>query len=137
MTATESLTERNRAVVEKLYACAQSGDLASIAPLLAEDIVVDEPLFLPYGKVYRGAQEFAGLLGLIGQYLDLTRVTVHYTIADGDRVAACLGIPDVTTGEMTHFIEQSTLRDGRIVEMKLFYYDAQSMIDKTRAAAGA
>jgi ketosteroid isomerase-like protein len=132
VTTTESLTEKNRAIVEKLYAAAGSGDLAAIAPLLADDIVVDEPGYLPYGKVYRGKEEFAGLLGLIVQYLDLTKVQVNYTIADGDRVAACLGIPDVTTGEMTHFIEQSTLRDGQIVEMKLFYYDAQSMIGKPK-----
>ena len=128
MTTTESLTEKNRAIVEKLYAAASSGDLGAVAPLLADDIVVDEPTYLPYGKVYRGQEEFAGLFGMIGQFLDLTQVNVHYLIADGDRVAACLGIPDVTTGEMTHFIEQSTLRDGQIVEMKLFYYDAQSMI---------
>jgi ketosteroid isomerase-like protein len=132
MTTTESLTEKNRAIVEKLYAAASSGDLEAIAPLLADDIVVDEPTYLPYGKVYRGKEEFAGLLGMIGQFLDLTKVQVNYTIADGDRVAACLGIPDVTTGEMTHFIEQSTLRDGQIVEMKLFYYDAQSMIGKPK-----
>jgi hypothetical protein len=132
MTTTESLTEKNRAIVEKLYACASSGDLGGIAPLLADDIVVDEPSYLPYGKVYRGKEEFAGLLGMIGQFLDLTKVQVNYTIADGDRVAACLGIPDVTTGEMTHFIEQSTLRDGQVVEMKLFYYDAQSMIGKPK-----
>ncbi|HTK64324.1 MAG TPA: nuclear transport factor 2 family protein [Pseudonocardia sp.] len=132
MTTTESLTEKNRAIVEKLYAAASSGDLGAIAPLLADDIVVDEPSYLPYGKLYRGKEEFAGLLGMIGQFLDLTKVQVNYTIADGDRVAACLGIPDVTTGEMTHFIEQSTLRDGQIVEMKLFYYDAQSMIGKPK-----
>jgi ketosteroid isomerase-like protein len=132
MTTTESLTEKNRAIVVKLYAAASSGDLGAIAPLLADDIVVDEPSYLPYGKLYRGKEEFAGLLGMIGQFLDLTKVQVNYTIADGDRVAACLGIPDVTTGEMTHFIEQSTLRDGQIVEMKLFYYDAQSMIGKPK-----
>jgi hypothetical protein len=132
MTTTESLTEKNRAIVEKLYAAASGGDLGAIAPLLADDIVVDEPTYLPYGKVYRGKEEFAGLFGMIGQYLDLTQVNVHYLIADGDRVAACLGIPDVTTGEMTHFIEQSTLRDGQIVEMKLFYYDPQTMLDKPK-----
>lgn len=132
MTTTESLTEKNRGIVASLYAAAASGDLGAIAPLLADDVVVDEPAYLPYGKVYRGKEEFAGLLGMIGQYLDLTKVKVNYLIADGDRVAACLGIPDVTTGEMTHFIEQSTLRDGQIVEMKLFYYDPQSMLDKPK-----
>ena len=94
--------------------------------------MVDEPSYLPYGKAYRGKEEFAGLLGMIGQFLDLTKVQVNYTIADGDGVAVCLGIPDVTTGEMTRFIEQPTLRDGQIVEMKLFYYEPQTMLDKPK-----
>jgi hypothetical protein len=131
MTATESLTETNRAIVEKLYAAAASGDLAAIAGFVAEDVVVIEPDFLPYGGTYRGLAEFAALMPSIGQCLDLTSVRVNYTIADGDRVAACLGIKDVNTGEYTDFIEQSTLRDGKIVEMKLFYHDGQSMIAKS------
>jgi hypothetical protein len=56
---------------------------------------------------------------------------VHYTIADGDRVAACVGITDVATGELTHFIEQFTIKDGKIVENRLFYHDAGwSLVDK-------
>jgi ketosteroid isomerase-like protein len=132
MTATVSLTEKNRAIVEELYASAAAGQLDKIAGLIAADVVVDEPTYLPYGKVYNGLQEFAGLLGVIGQYLDLPSVRVNYTIADGDRVAACLSIRDVTSGEYTTFIEQSTLRDGKIVEMKLFYYDPQTMLDKPK-----
>ncbi|MFI6402935.1 hypothetical protein [Streptomyces sp. NPDC050548] len=52
--------------------------------------------------------------------------------ADGDRVAACVGIKDVTTGEPTHFIEQFTLKDGKIVENRVFYHDVGSMLDKPR-----
>ena len=132
MTATLSLTEKNRAVVEELYGCVAAGTPEKIATLLAEDVVVIEPGYLPYGKTYHGLAEFGELFGMIGQFLDLSEVKVHYTIADGDRVAACLGIRDVTTGEWTDFIEQSTVRDGRIVEIKLFYHDAQSMIGKPK-----
>jgi ketosteroid isomerase-like protein len=132
MTATLSLTEKNRAVVEELYAAAGSGSFEKIATLLAEDVVVIEPGYLPYGKTYHGLREFGELFGMIGQFLDLSEVRVNYTIADGDRVAACLAIRDIDTGEWTDFIEQSTLRDGKIVEIKLFYHDAQSMIGKPK-----
>ncbi|GAA5153130.1 nuclear transport factor 2 family protein [Pseudonocardia eucalypti] len=129
MTSATDLTERNRAVVRGLYDAAISGDLPGALEVLADDIVVHEPEFLPYGGVYRGKQEFAELFGKIAQFLDLSRVTVHYYVADGERVIAVLGIPDLGTGELTHFAEQSTVRDGRIAEMRLFYYDPQSMID--------
>ena len=65
-------------------------------------------------------------------YLDVSSITVHYTIADGDRVAACVGITDVATGELTQFIEQFTIKDGKIVENRLFYHDAGTLIDKPK-----
>lgn len=128
MTSATDLTERNRAVVRGLYDAATSGDLPGALEALAEDVVVYEPDFLPYGGVYRGKQAFVELFGKIAQCLDLSRVTVHYYVADGERVIAVLGIPDLTTGELAHFAEQSTVRDGKIAEMRLFYYDPQSMI---------
>lgn len=132
MTATVSLTEKNRAIVLELYAAAASGQPERIMGLLTDDIVVDEPSYLPYGKVYNGIEEFAGLFGMIGDYLDLSDIRVNYTIADGDRVAACVSVRDVTSGEYTTFIEQSTVRDGKIAEIRLFYYDPQTMLDKPK-----
>jgi hypothetical protein len=129
MTATSSLTEQNRATVESMYAAVTSGDIEGFLSHLADDIVIDEPLYLPYGKVYRGKREFLELFPKLNQYVDASQIKVHYLIADGDRVAACLGLPDVNTGKAVHLLEQSTLRDGKVAEIKLFYYDAGTMMD--------
>jgi hypothetical protein len=128
MTSTESLTERNRAIVTALYAAGASGDVQGLMSHLADDVEVHEPEYLPYGGVYRGKEEFVGLLGKIVDYMDVTKLTVHYLVADGARVIAVLGAPDAKTGQLNHFAEQSTLRDGKVVEMRLFYYDPQAMI---------
>ncbi|HEY1974827.1 MAG TPA: nuclear transport factor 2 family protein [Pseudonocardia sp.] len=128
MTSTQSLTEQNRAIVEKMYAAGTSGDVAGLMSYLDENVEIYEPEYLPYGGVYRGMPDFLELLGKIGEYMDVTRLTVHYLVADGDRVIAVLGAPDVKTGQFNHFAEQSTLRDGKVVEMRLFYYDPQAMI---------
>jgi hypothetical protein len=132
MTTTESLTEKNRAIVEELYGCVAAGTPEKIATLMAEDVVILEPGYLPYGKTWNGLGEFGELFGMIGQFLDLSEIKVHYLIADGDRVAAAIGIRDADNGEWCDFIEQSTLRDGKIVEMKLFYHDAQTMMSKPK-----
>ena len=130
--ATASLTEQNRAIVEAMFAAANNGDVEGVFSYLSEDIAVIEPVFLPFGKAYHGKDEFLGLAQVLPDYLDVSSITVHYTIADGDRVAACVGITDVATGQLTHFIEQFTLKDGKIVENRVFYHDVGSMIDKPR-----
>ena len=130
MSAATSLTEQNRAVVEAMFAAANRGDVEGVFSYLSEDVAVIEPVFLPFGKAYHGKDEFLGLAQILPNYLDVSKITVHYTIADGDRVAACVGITDVATGELTHFIEQFTLRDGKIVENRVFYHNVGSLIDK-------
>jgi ketosteroid isomerase-like protein len=132
MTTTESLTEKNRAIVEELYGYVAASTPEKIATLMAEDIVIIEPGFLPFGKIYRGMAEFGELFGAIGRFLDLPEIRVHYVVADGERVVAALGIRDLDNGEWTDLLEQSTVRDGKIVEMKLFYHDAQTMIGKPK-----
>ena len=128
MSTATSLTEQNRAIVEAMFAAANSGDIDGVFALLSEDVTIIEPLFMPFGKTYHGKDEFLGLAQVLPNYLDVSSITVHYTIADGDRVAACVGITDVATGEPTRFIEQFTIKDGKIVENRVFYHDAGSLI---------
>ncbi|WP_329159058.1 nuclear transport factor 2 family protein [Streptomyces sp. NBC_01717] len=132
MSAATSLTEQNRAIVEAMFQAANNGDVEGVVCYLSEDVAVIEPVFLPFGKAYHGKDEFFGLAQVMQNYLDVSSITVHYTIADGDRVAACIGIPDVTTGELTHFIEQFTIKDGKIVENRLFYNNAGTLVDKPK-----
>ncbi|MFE2094438.1 nuclear transport factor 2 family protein [Streptomyces sp. NPDC059460] len=132
MSAATSLTERNRAVVESMFAAANKGDIEGVFSHLSDDIAVIEPLFLPFGGTYRGKDEFLALAQILPNYLNVSTITVHYTIADGDRVAACVGITDIATGELTRFIEQFTVRDGKIVENRLFYHDAGTLADKPK-----
>ncbi|MDX3107617.1 nuclear transport factor 2 family protein [Nonomuraea angiospora] len=132
MSAATSLTEQNRAIVEAMFEAGKRGDVEGVVSFLSDDVQINEPLFLPFGKIYHGKEGFFGLAQILPNYLDLAAITVHYTIADGDRVAACVGIPDVKTGELTHFIEQFTIKDGKIVENRLFYSNAGSMVDQPK-----
>jgi ketosteroid isomerase-like protein len=132
MTGTESLTERNRAIVQAMYEAGQRGDVEALASFVTDDIVVDEPPFLPYGNVYKGKQEFLRLFETIAKFLDVSQLRVHYLIADGERVATCLGVPDLTTGKPVSLLEQSTLKDGKVTHLKLFYNDPGTMPEKPK-----
>jgi ketosteroid isomerase-like protein len=131
MTSTTSLTEQNRKTVEDLYAAGMRGDVEGLMRHLDDNVVVHEPDFLPYGGEYVGKNDFLRLFGRIGEFMNLAEMTLHYTVADGERVIAVLGIQDAKTGQLNHFAEQSTVRDGKVVDMRLFYYDGQSMFGKT------
>ena len=129
MSAAASLTEQNRAIVLGMFAAANKGDVEGVFSYLSDDVTINEPLFMPFGKVYQGKAEFAALAQVLPNYLHISSITVHYTIADGDRVAACVGITDVATGELTRFIEQFTIKDGKIIENRVFYNDAGTLVD--------
>jgi hypothetical protein len=129
MTTLTSLTEENRALVQDMYDAGVRGDIEGLMSRLAPDVAVHEPAFLPYGAVYNGHQEFLGLFTKIAQVLDITKITIDYLVADGDRVIGVLRIPDPATGGQVLLAEQSTIRDGKIIEMRIFFHDTQSMID--------
>ena len=134
MTGDNSLTEKNRAIAEAMYKAGIAQDYEGFMEGLSDDLVIDEPDFLPYRGIYH-KKDFLSLMEKINRFMDLSKITLHYLIADGDRVAACLGIPDTTTGELTHFLEQCTFRDGKIVELKLFYYNPCTMIGQPKLDA--
>ena len=129
MTITESLTEQNRALVQKLYDAAISGDIEGVLGCLAEDVVVREPEFLPYGGTYSGRDTFLALFEKIVKCYDMTKISADYLVADGERVIGVLRMPDLKTGKDVLLAEQSTIRDGLIVDMRIFFHDAQSLID--------
>lgn len=122
-------TEASKQKVLEMYAAASSGNLAGALACMADDIVVIEPPYLPYGGIYRGKAEFQKLFALIGEHGDLSTVKMNYAVAEGDKVFVSLGFVDRKTGKRMDLVEQSIVRDGKIVEMKIFYFDAGSMIE--------
>lgn len=127
--------ERNRELVEGFYRNDGSGGMAGLLSRLADDVAIVEPPFLPFGRTFRGRDGFREVFREVGRYLDLADVRLEYTVADGDRVIACLSIPDRATGRPVCLLEQSTVRDGAIAEIKLFYHDVGTMIDKASRPA--
>jgi hypothetical protein len=124
----DSVTELNRSIMESFYAAGARGDLDAMMDCLADDVVIYEPPYLPFGGEYRGKEGLAAINQAVAPLVDATQFKIHYIVADGDRTVAVGGFPVNDTGQFTLFAEESTLADGKIVEIRIYYHDAQSLI---------
>lgn len=61
-------------------------------------------------------------------YGDLTKINVKYMVAEGEHVFCVMEVPDKKTGKNFLIAEESIVRNGKIAEMRPFYFDAGTMI---------
>jgi len=106
-----------------MYDAAKRGDLDAFVAALAPDVVVVEPSFLPYGGTYRGVDGFLSLFGELAKTFDVAGLNVDRVVADGDIVLGFLRMPFADQNGMLDVIEQSTIRDGKVTEMRIFVHD--------------
>jgi ketosteroid isomerase-like protein len=132
MTATADHSAASRQVVTHVYDAGARGDVTALLALMADDLVVEEPGFLPYGGTYESPQGLGQLFGKIAAVLDVAHMQVDYLVAEGERVFGVIRIPDRHTGQPVLLVEESTVRDGKVVHMRIFVHDAQSLIGAPR-----
>ena len=132
MTTTQtSLTEQNRAVVQAFYDAIIAGDTDGFVAVSAEDMIVHQPSFLPYGKSYHGRDTFVGLFDSFAKYYDLTKIRCDYLVADGERVFGVIRVPVLANGKDVLFAEQVVVRDGLVAELRIFIHEAQTMVQRS------
>jgi len=131
----KSVTELNRSIIESFYAAGTRGDIETMMSYLADDVVIYEPPYLSFGGEYLGKDGLAAIYGAVVQLADVTQFKIHHILVDGDRAVAVGGFPVNDTGQFTHFAEETRLADGKIVEIRIFYYDAQSLLGAAKPNA--
>lgn len=133
MVKAQSVTELNRSIVERFYSAGARGDIDLMTGCLADDVVTYEPTYLPFGGEYHGKAALATVFAAVAQIADVSQFRVHDILVDGNRAVAFGGYPLNDTGEFTRFAEETRLADGKITEIRVYYYDVQSMIGVPRA----
>ena len=123
MKTNAELTEESRRIVQTLYDAAMRGDAVAMFGLLDEDFVCHESPSLPYGRTYRGHQGLQELLTPLTQYLVFEELKVDYLIADGERVVAMVRLPVRSTGIETLVSEHNLVRNGKVVEQRVFFFE--------------
>lgn len=123
-----SPTELNRSFIESFYKAGARGDIATMMDCVADNVVTYEPTYLPFGGEYRGKEALATIFAAVAQIADVTQFKIHDILVDGDRAVAFGGYPLNDTGHFTRFAEETRLVDGKIAEIRVYYYDVQSMV---------
>lgn len=137
-----SNAERNRALLDKIYACFFAGDIPAMCGYLAEDVVIAEVENLPYGGDYVGHQGMIDVAAALGGIWDELALTVDDTLASETRVAA-LGTFSArakATGKRVSFpmVEVWTFReDGKVTRIEPIYGDTAQVLDAVGAALAA
>jgi uncharacterized protein len=116
-------SDGNLALVTSMYDAAKRGDLDTFVAALSPDVVVIEPAFLPYGGTYRGVEGFLSLFGDLATTFHVAGLNVDRVIAHGDIVLGFLRMPFADRKSVLDVIEQSTVRDGKVTEMRIFVHD--------------
>lgn len=135
MTATTDRTDQtaaSQALMERMYGAAIKGDFEDVLSCLSEDLVVNEPPFLPYGRVYRGLEGFGELIAGVTQVLDVSKMIVDRYVSQGDRVIGIIRMPDIRTGEHILLAEESLIRDGKVVEITVYFHEPRTLLGKPK-----
>jgi ketosteroid isomerase-like protein len=131
MTATAANeTERNRAAAEVMYAAVKCGDVATFFSFVSPDVVVEEPEFLQYGGTYNGIEGLQRLFATLASEFDLSGLDFEQIVADGDYVCV-IGTVPLAKGGAFKFIERARLQQGKVVALRVYVYDAASMLVAT------
>jgi ketosteroid isomerase-like protein len=121
-----SLEERNKAVVREFFDAGSRGDFGRVQELMADDIVIHQAAFLPYGGTYT-KDRFPELAASMSRYIRMSEAKLVSMVAEGDHVFVVLSVPDARTGHLCTQAIQIRLRDGRFAENHIFFHDAGSM----------
>lgn len=112
----------------RMYDAAVDGRFDEVFSCLSEDLIVNEPPYLPYGAVYRGHDGFRELIRGVTRVLDVAQMKVLRMIAEGERVIGIIEMPDRATGEQILLAEESLVRDEKVVEITVYFHETRTLL---------
>jgi ketosteroid isomerase-like protein len=126
---------QKQAVIEALYAATGVGDFDEAEKYLTEDFFVTEAEALPYAGVYTGKGALRELYTKVMGMMDVAglEITAHCT-TDGDYACTLLQFtfadPKLAAAPLA---EMYRFRDGKVCEIKPYYFDPAPIIAACKA----
>lgn len=132
------MTSTNKEIVLAFLDASVRRDEAAMTDLLHPRVRVIEADSLPYGGVSEGAEAFIDLIRRVFRTWQDTKVSVQQVLADGDHVVLLAEITGRGRATGTAFsvplAEVWRLENGRIKEVRPFYFDTKLLHDAHYAA---
>ncbi len=124
-----------QAVIEALYAATGVGDFDAAEAYLTDDFFVTEAEGLPYAGIYRGKRALRDLYTKVMRMMDVAglEITAHCT-TDGNYACTLLQFsftdPALAPAPLA---EMYKFRDGKVCEIKPYYFDPAPIIAACKA----
>ncbi|MFJ8085699.1 nuclear transport factor 2 family protein [Streptomyces sp. NPDC096205] len=129
---------------EAEYLAAGGPDEASfdlLAPFFSPDVVLHQADGLPYGGPWRGHDGMRRFFVVMGEVWESFDMVEQEFLATGETAVVLTQVRARarTTGRELSFpvLQAITVRDGRIAEVRPFYWDTQAIADACTAPAPA
>ena len=114
------------ALIDELYDATGVGDFDRAETLLTDDPVIEEAAGLPMEGVYKGRQALRDLFVRVMGMMEVAGLERIQTTTGGDYAVVILYFkfadPDL---EPAHLCERFRFRDGKVCEIKPYYFDPQ------------
>lgn len=127
--ADHDVSAANKEKMQTMYGRMLAGDLPGFLAGVDDNVVTHQSPALPYGGVYHGKTALEKLLSeKIFPLIDGTRISMIAPLMAGDdRVIASFTVPSRRTGEELRLLEQATFHNGKVIEIRVFYFDPTLM----------
>jgi uncharacterized protein len=137
--AKTSQSDANIALVQQMEDSFVAGNMDYVLSVLADDIVVHEAPGVPYPGDHRGREGFLNLAQAFNECWDVqTELDLELLPAGDDRVLALIRFDVIakTTGKSLtlRMAEVHTIRDGKIADILVHYWDTHAMTEATNGA---
>lgn len=121
--------EQMQQFVVDLYAATGSGDWDKVSEMLTDDFFVSEADTLPMKGVYRGKNALRELYTTVMGLMDVAGLEVVETTVGKDHAVTILSFrfadPSLASA---HLCELFRFRDGKVCEIKPYYYDPAPIV---------
>lgn len=123
---------KNLEIIQTMAANGIKGNWDIVRPYVADDLVMEMPQGLPYGKTFHGWDGYREGLAVLGFWKDLKFGPHEYAVSD-DKVVIVSHLQGKigTTGKPVSqpYVAVWQLKDGKVIRITAFYYDTKEIAD--------
>jgi len=119
---TESTTRSNRAFIAEMLG--QKKRLEDYPDRVDSNLIMYEPMSLPFGGTYTGLADFQRFYGKVREYYDFDTWHLIDVVADGDIVFSTSQVRVAGRDTTMYIAERFRFSGAKLVEVRVFICDA-------------